>query len=350
MRGGELLAGRCQALRAAYESGDRRPDMLSMLADCYLIEADVWRANALHDDADRRRATPDELTAPDDAVDLGLLARQWDEACREFEQSLALEPSVGAQLGVALCRIRRGKLADSRQLLDGMVPQMSALAASKDPFHVNRLALVNALLSDIDRVQPRVTLRVAAAGGDASAAVARADDLVLAIDGKPVPAQLAQPLDAGRYQVSARDGAAAAETTLVLGPRARSQLTLEVTPPTSSRRWHMAAGALAGVSVAAAVGGGVAWWRAEDLLSDLEAAGGTERPEGFDCPNDACRQLADDINSTRTLRGLAFITAGAAAAGAVVVYLMTPPEKPTQLRWLPAVDSAGVSLSLQGGF
>ena len=367
-RGTVVVLDRCKALRASYERGDRRPQALHALADCYLLEeADVWRADALRDDADRLRAAGEPPSAPPDAMDLTQLDEQWTSACGEFEQSLALEPSVGAQLAVALCRVRQGKLETSRQLLEGMTPQLTALAASKVAFDVNRLALVQALLADIERVQPQVTLhatRAAASmaepgGSSATAATAATaaqdvDDLEpaieLSIDGRPVPARVAQPLDAGRYVITARSGSATAETTLALAPRSRSTLSVEVTPATSARAWRLAAGSLAGVSLALAVGGGVAWWQAEDTLAELEAAGGRERQDGFECPNSECRALADDINLARTLRGVAFVGAGAAAAGAVVVYLMTPPESPTKLRWLPAVERGALSLSVQGGF
>lgn len=340
-RGAAMLGEHCQLARAAYERGDRRPSLLGLLADCYLIEADVWRAAALHDDAARLRGTADGELPPPNAVDLGALRLSWQNACAEFEQSLALEPSAGAQLAVALCRIRGGKLSTSRQLLDGMLPQLTALAAADDPFHKNRLALANALLAEIDRVQPRLTIEVQAA--------AQAE-LALTLDGRPVTARAAQHLDAGTYQLAATGVGASAETAVTLAPSTHTVARLELTPRRAPRAYTLAALGLAGTSALAVVAGGVAWWRAESLLEDLEASGGQERQEGFDCPNAQCRELASDINTTRTLRGVAFALGGAAAAGAVVVHLLTPPVRPASLRWLPAVERGAVSLSVQGGF
>lgn len=343
-RGAALLAEHCQLARAAYERGDRRPSFLSLLADCYLIEADVWRAEALHDDARRLRSAAEAELLPPDAVDLAALRQSWQDACAEFEQSLTLEPSAGAQLAVALCRIRSGKLATSRQLLDGMLPQLTALAASGDAFHKNRLALAQALLAEIDRVQPRLTIEVTAPGEAAHAGLA------LTLDGRPVPARAPQHLDAGTYQLAAAGAGAAADTTVTLAPNTHTVARLELTPRRAPRGYTVAALGLAGASALAIAGGSLAWWRAESLLDDLEATGGQERQEGFDCPNARCRELADDINTTRTLRGVAFALGAGTAAAAVVVYLLTPPVRPTSLRWLPAVERDAVSLSVQGGF
>ncbi len=338
-RAATMLAEHCQLARAAYERGDRRPSFLGLLADCYLIEADVWRASALHEDAARLRGATDAELPPPGAVDLSALRQSWQSACSEFEQSLTLEPSAGAQLAVALCRIRGGKLVTSRQLLDGMLPQLTALAAADDPFHKNRLALANALLAEIDRVQPRLTIEVTAAAR-----------VTLTLDGRPVPARAAQHLDAGSYQLAAAGAGASAETTVTLAPNTHTVARLELTPRRASRAYPLAALGLAGTSALALVAGGVAWWRAESLLDDLEASGGREQQEGFDCPNTRCRELASDINTTRTLRGVAFGFGAATAAGAVVVHLLTPPARPAALRWLPAVERGAVSLSVQGGF
>lgn len=340
-RAAALLEAHCQLARAAYERGDRRPSFLGLLADCYLIEADVWRAAALHEDAARLRSTADAELPPPGAVDLAALRQSWQSACFEFEESLSLEPSAGAQLAVALCRIRNGKLVTSRKLLDGMLPQLTALAAAGDPFHKNRLALANALLAEIDRVQPRLTIEVAAA---------EPAELALTLDGRPVPARAPQHLDAGSYQLAAAGAGASAETTITLAPNTHAVARLELTPRRTPRGYRLAALGLAGTSALAFVAGGVAWWRAESLLDDLEASGGQERQEGFDCPNARCRELASDINTTRTLRGAAFAFGAAAAAGAVVVHLLTPPARPASLRWLPAVERGALSLSVQGGF
>lgn len=343
-RGTALLAEHCQAARAAYERGDRRPSLLSLAADCYLIEAEVWRAQALHDDARRLRGAAEAELPPPDAIDLAALHESWRGACDEFEQSLTLEPSAGAQLAVALCRIRGGKLATSRQLLDGMLPQLTALAAGGDAFHKNRLALAQALLAEIDRVQPSLTIELAAPDDRA------ARDLALTLDGRPVATRAAQHLDAGTYQLGAAGAGASAETAVTLAPGTHTVARLELTPRRTHRGYTLAALGLAGASALAVVGGSVAWWRAEALLDDLEASGGQERQEGFDCPNARCRELAEDVNTTRTLRGVAFALGAGTAAAAVVVHLLTPPVRPTALRWLPAVERDAVSLSVQGGF
>lgn len=353
-RATELLTGRCAALRAAYEhpqTPDRRPELIHELSDCYLIEADLWRADAMRADAERLEAAAAAsgipVEEPPGAVDLIALHRRWLEACAEFEKSLALEPSPGAQIAVALCRLRQDKLASGRQLLEGMLPQMIARAGSGDPFDKNRLELVQALLKEIGRAQPRLLLRVA-----------RAPAPELAINGQSAQPNQPQPLDAGTYRVTARRPAprgaeTSAETTITLEPGGSYTLSLHETPPPPIGHWRLATLGLGGAALAAGLVGGGAWWYAGQRLDDFRGAGGVEG-DRFLCNAqsdlDACRSAADDVNTWRTIRTAALLSAGSLAAAALVVHFVTPEPKPARLQWVPAADRQQLSLTIQGGF
>lgn len=346
-RGTAILATRCQEIKAAYEREDRRPGLIRELADCYLIEADLWRAEAMRADADRLEAAAAAEPGPrppdgEDLIDLAVLRRQWQEACGEFERSLELEPSPGAQIAVALCRLRQDKLASSRQLLEGMLPQMIARAGSGDPFDVNRLSLVQAMLKEIGRAQPRLLLRAS-----------RTPQPELAANGRPLAANEAHPLDAGTYRVTARRAASIAETTVTLAPGGSYTLMLDETSPEVSRNWRRATLTLAGSAAATALIGAGAWWYASRRLDDFESLGGTEGEKlvcNIGADNAACNDAADDVNLWRGVRTAGLVAAGALAGAALIVYFATPEPQPARLQWIPAMDREQLSLAVRGGF
>lgn len=341
--GTSLLTERCQQLRGAYDLGDRRPELIRELSDCYLIEADLWRAEALRADADRlAAAVAAGAEVAGSALDLAQVRQQLQAACREFERSLELEPSAGAQIAVALCRLRQDKLASSRQLLEGMLPQMIARAGSGDPFDVNRLSLVQALLKEIGRSQPRLVLRTS-----------RAPAPELSIDGRAVSANQPHPLDAGTYRVTARRPSASAETTVTLEPRGAYTLTLDETAPPSTASWRLAKLTLGGAAAASALVGAGAWAYAHSRLGDFEDAGGVEGDQLL-CPagpeRGSCLDAADDVNRWRSVRTVGLVAAGTLTVAAVVVHFITPKPQPARLQWMPTVDREQLSLVVRGGF
>lgn len=346
-RGNEVLTNRCAQIKAAYEREDRRPELIRELADCYLVEADLWRAEAMRADADRLEAAaaaaPEAAPAEiEGALDLAVLRRQWLEACGEFERSLELEPSAGAQIAVALCRLRQNKLASSRQLLEGMLPQMIARAGSGDAFDVNRLSLVQALLKEITRAQPRLLVRAAATPPPE-----------LSANGQPLSANEAHPLDAGTYRVTARRGGAGAETTVTLAPGRSYTLSLDEHTTAVSPNWRRARLSLATGAAATAILGVGAWWYASRRLDDFHALGGAEG-EQLVCPsgadNAACNDAADEINLWRGVRTAGLVTAGVLASATLIVHVITPKPQPARLQWLPALDREQLSVSVRGGF
>jgi hypothetical protein len=341
--GTSLLTERCQQLRDAYDLGDRRPEMIRELADCYLIEADLWRAEALRADADRLAASVAAgAEVAGSALDLAQVRQQLQEACREFERSLELEPSAGAQIAVALCRLRQDKLASSRQLLEGMLPQMIARAGSGDPFDANRLSLVQALLKEIGRSQPRLVLRTS-----------RAPAPELSIDGRAVSANQPHPLDAGTYRVTARRPSASAETTVTLEPRGAYTLSLDETQPPSTASWRLAKLTLGGAAAASALVGVGAWAYAHSRLGDFESAGGVEGDQllcAAGPQRSECVAAADDVNRWRSVRTAGLVVAGTLAVATVVVHFVTPKPQPARLQWMPAVDREQLSLVVRGGF
>jgi hypothetical protein len=342
-RGAELLAARCAQLKDSYVRGDRRTALLRALSDCYLVEADLSRASGLRADAERQEdARQAGAAGKGDPLDLTELDARWGEACASFQRSLELEPSSGAQLAVALCQLRDGKLVAGRATVQRMLPQLRALAAAGDPFHRNRLTLARALLDEIERLQPKVTLRVA------TAPVPQ-----LAIDGQPVDAEKARPLDAGTYRVTARRADGDAALTVTLSPRSHLTLTLEEEHFQVSRSWTIATWTLAGSAAAAAVVGAGAWWYASRRLDDFRGLGGTEASDLVcaDGPDQAdCARAARDVNRWRSVRAASLVTAAGLALGAVAVRVLTPSSRPARLRWVPQVDRDQLAVSVQGGF
>lgn len=340
-RGMNALGARCDRLRAAYAAADRRPALVRELADCYLLDADLWRAEAMRADAERLAGEP-PAAEPPDALDLAQVRKDLLEACRDFERSLELEPSAGAQIAVALCRLRQDKPAAGRQLLEGMLPQMIARAGSGDPFDKNRLALVQELLKEIARAQPRLLLRVA-----------KTPAPELSIDGAPVAANQPHALDAGTYRVVARRASASAETTVTLTPRGSYTLSLDELPAPRQDHWRLAKWSLGGAAAASALLGAGAWAYAHKRLGDFESAGGVEGDQLL-CPagpeRAACLGAADDVNTWRTVRTAGLIAAGSLGAAAVIVHFATPKPQPDRLQWMPAVDREQLSLVVQGGF
>lgn len=340
-RGMAALGARCDRLRAAYAAADRRPALVRELADCYLLDADLWRAEAMRADADRLATAP-PAPEPPGAIDLAQVRKDLLEACRDFERSLELEPSPGAQIAVALCRLRQDKPAAGRQLLEGMLPQMIARAGTGDPFDRNRLELVQALLKEVARSQPRLTLRVT-----------KTPAPELSVDGEPVIANQPHSLDAGTYRVLARRPNASAETTVTLTPRGSYTLSLDELAAPRQDHWRLATWSLGGAAAASALIGAGAWAYAHSRLGDFESAGGVEGDQLL-CPAGParadCLSAADDVNTWRTVRTTGLVAAGALGVAAVLVHFATPSPRPDELRWMPAVDREQLSLVVQGGF
>jgi serine/threonine-protein kinase len=122
-----------------------------------------------------------------------LFNRNYEAACKRFEQSQAIDPGVGTLLYLAECYERLGRLASA------WATYREAESAARAAGQADRNRVANERANRISSKLSRLTLRVAAAN--------EGDGFELTINGKRLNAALFNvpfPVDAGNYELIAR--------------------------------------------------------------------------------------------------------------------------------------------------
>ena len=271
---------------------------------------------------------------------------RYAEACEKFAGSMDAEPSVGAQLNLALCHEKQGKHATAwRYYLDAAV-MAKALNDSR------RQRGAEALAAELEPKVSKVTVKV----------VEPVDGLRITRDGEEVVAMGEElPIDPGIHEFEASapgyepwsktisiDGDAAREvlTVPVLQPVAGATTVVEVGEPLPM--WQLVTGwSAVGVGAAGLTIGTIFGALATGDANGLESACGPDKT----CPDD---QL-DDLDRARTRANVAtgtLIVGGVLAVGGAVLLLLDPislgDEATATLA--PRVAPTGGGLTIMGRF
>ncbi|MEZ4440531.1 MAG: hypothetical protein R3B72_15645 [Polyangiaceae bacterium] len=272
-------------------------------------------------------------------MDAGDLA----QACERFAASMRAEPSVGAQLNLALCNEQRGKLATAWSLYR----DAAVLAESLDD---DRRAGAEARATALKPQVPRLT--VVLVGDTPGVRVTRNGEEVVAFD-TPLPT------DPGRYRIEASaPGRAAWSTSVTLEPRGEARVLVPAldplgdepggaTPAGEQPLWQVVTGwslvGVGGLGLAVGIGFGAA---AAANERDLAKRCNPDKT----CPDD----VLDDLSAARTRADVstAMLVVGGAAAAAGVVLLLLPPlgEEAQALRLYPTFGPQQAGLGLMGRF
>ncbi len=348
--------------KQAEELSGRAPQDVALtlrLADCRLLSGQLEEARSLVERAEQRagreavhqarvaatleaqrqaRAAPSNVRTPD----------EWSQACRHFEASLRFDVSTAAQLAVAACKLRRGELSDARALLATSRADLTP-AAAQDEFAAMQLGLADALLAEIDRLQPRLVMKLPPGFGGS-----------IAVDNRGAGEDEAVFLDPGTHSVRAtlRDGSVD-ERRVDLGLGATRAVGISRGRRLGSSR-RLAFWGLLGAGAASTVAAGISLFAMEKEADRLRGPNPTYRPD--DPTSDA--RLCDrpgvftlecepgvDASGFRTRATLFQVsTVGAAAllAGASIVYFTAPTGE--RLRIAPAAASGAVGAVAAGSF
>ncbi len=266
-------------------------------------------------------------------------------ACREFDASLRLEPSLGTALNLADCEAHTGKLATA---IDRLRDALGRLPRGDD-----RVAPARQTLADLERRVPRLTLVLAPEAPRGTRVLC---------DGAPVGRDalgVARPFDAGqhsivvqaagrderRYDVALAEGMVA---RLVVEPTDERDVAPGArgpgaSPPGASRR---TAGFVSlGLGTLALAGGVVA----EVMLADRKQTVRAHCAPGGDCDATGLAAAADEERLAPL--GVAGLAIGTAAAGLGAWLLLTGP-RPRGATSVGAAPTAngGAALSVAGTF
>lgn len=196
LKSGIALRGRaCQHFAKSQALDANQPQIALRLAACKRLDGELGRAEAL---VARAAALAAAKSPPRRAVDeprAAAMARiaepLWNQACGLFTQSLQSDVTLDAALHVATCQlVATVKLREARALLAAVMPTLSA----QPPPVIKRMQpVLGALLAELDRLQPYLTVVVLPGSSD-----------TFTIDG--VPATSGQPaaLDPGPHTVVVR--------------------------------------------------------------------------------------------------------------------------------------------------
>ena len=240
--------------------------------------------------------------------------KKYAEACRAFEQSDQLDPSIGAKLNVARCFQEWGKLATAwRWYTDAE----TMAAGAKD----DRAPKIRELLADLDRHVPRLIVSLPA---DAAT-----DHLVVRLDGAELELTSLgseQRVDPGRHRIeTVIDGAKQGRSVdLERGGSAEVTLDVPVRPPQSVKPVTTRAGGdddpvrtrrLLGLGTG---GGGVLLIGIAGIVT-LRARGDYQHALSAHCSDN--KDMCDEIGQTAThsARRRANISTGLTIAGLAAV-------------------------------
>jgi hypothetical protein len=352
-RARELFDSWCDQLDERHATSPRDVPLTLRLADCRLLNGQLDEAKRLVENieveagrAALRKARVDaterarkeiktEAKAEAEAV---RNADKWHQACHHFEASLRLEISTAAQLAVAACQLRRGDLTAARQLLKDCRAALRP-AASGDEFHAIQLRLADALVREVDRIQPRLVVQTPV--GFAGA---------IAIDDRTAVDDEIVTLDPGGHTVRATlpDGYVD-ETRVDLGLGTARTVTIGLGRRHSGRR-RLAFWGLLGVGAGSALGEADRLRGPNPLYNPAEP---TSKRRLCDRPGVFTLECEPGVDASRfktraTLFQVTSIGAGLLLAGAAVVHFTAP--KGEALRIAPAVDHETIGASAAGRF
>jgi hypothetical protein len=176
-------------------------------------------------------ATPRSAFAQDDAQQKAaaealfnegqelLFHRQYEAACRRFEQSQAIDPGLGTLLYLADCYERMGRLASAWAIYR----EADSAARAAGQAERSRVASerATALMPNLSKLSVQV------------AAENRVEELQVTINDKllnPALLGLSFPIDAGRYQLVARAPGRVTWSSVIEVAPGRQQVTVQVPP------------------------------------------------------------------------------------------------------------------------
>lgn len=271
---------------------------------------------------------------------------RYAEACEKFAGSMDAEPSVGAQLNLALCHEKQGKVATAWRYYEDAALMAKALNDSRRERGALKLA------SQLEPKVSRVTIRVAEP----------IDGLRITQDGEEVAGlDEALPIDPGMHRLEASapghqpwskaisiPGEAIQEVVTVpaLEPIRGMPAVVEEGEPLPT--WQLVAGWSAiGVGGLGLTVGTVFGILATSDANRLESACGADKA----CPDD---QL-DDVDRARTRANVStgtLIVGGALAVGGVVLLLLDPIDvgADATAQLVPELGPQGARLTIMGRF
>lgn len=271
---------------------------------------------------------------------------RYAEACEKFAGSMDAEPSVGAQLNLALCNEKQGKVASAWRYYRDAALMAKALNDARRQRGAEKLA------AELESKVSRVTIRVAEP----------IEGLRITQDGEVVAAIDEElPIDPGthRLEATAPGHRAWSKTISIPGEATREVVTVPALEAIGGSEPAVEDGGdlptwqrIAGWSAIGLGGLGLTIGTVFGILATSDA-NGLETACGPDktCPSD---QL-DDLDRARTRANVAtgtLVVGGVFAAGGAVLLLLDPIElgDDTSARLIPDVGPDGAGLTFTGAF
>lgn len=160
--GAELLGQACHEIERVANSPLSGAPAIERLASCKRLTGDHTTANALWTTGEAMTAgagaAPHRAEA---AATLHVADENLRQACAHFQASLELDRDLATELAVASCQLREGKLRPAKQRLEQALQPPSPLAAPRDQLGRNQAELARMLLSDVERMQPKIRVEPA---------------------------------------------------------------------------------------------------------------------------------------------------------------------------------------------
>ncbi len=283
----------------------------------------------------------------------------WASACPKFDQSMSLDPSVGAAINIARCREREGKTLTAWKSFEAA----RALNRGPDGQPINAASedFINQALARVEPRIPTLTLTLTKEGAPPG--------LTVTLDGSSVNTFGTQiRLDPGRHRVVAEaPGYQKLERDIELTEAKSEQVLLALVvvsqsvarppppPPPPPAAPGLGAQQVAGLVlggagavalVTAAVSGGLALG-ASNELGELDCQGDDET---LRCPTDL---LADAEALKDRMDGLALTSTvtmfvGVALAGTGLVVFLTAPSSEREVTVAPMVGAGFVGVQIGG--
>jgi hypothetical protein len=292
--------------------------------------------------------------------------KKYSEACRMFEKSDVLDPSIGAKLNVAKCYEDWGMLARAHR----WYTDAEAMASSVND---KRAGKIKELITSMDADVPRLTLKLPD-GADAAKAQVK-------LDGKSASLDKELRVDPGPHEITWLVEGEKKSKTIPMERGGERELTLDMrssggggstsgggvvadpvrvdkpvvvddtpSPPGRTRR-------IIGISVGAAglVGMGVATYLTLDARSTYNDALDTHCMGSKDMCTDEGLSITSDARGQANIATVVTIVSLAAIGGGIVLYLTAPEggsreSNKSALYVAPVVSGDMGGLVLGGGF